>query len=345
VRGRARGAAVAAAAIAAIATACGASATAAISDTVGELHFAMATTVWIAARGDSESATRAAVRSAFAEVRRLEDIVSTFDAASDASRVNRSAGGDAVAVAAELADLLATSQRLTRATDGAFSILVGPLLDVWRAAEEAGGAPEESALAHARTLADPDLLAISGARVALLRPGMRIDLGGVAKGFAADRALAVLRAAGVRAAIVNLGGSSIAAFGDAGDRLRGWPVELPGASLAVFRLRDAALSTSSARGRSLAGEGSRPGHIVDPTTGRLLERAAVAVVLHRSATDAEALSKALLLRASEAGPILAAAGADGVLLRPDEIPACSEAFRSALADCTVLPPAGAAARS
>jgi thiamine biosynthesis lipoprotein len=305
----------------------------------------MATLVRIAARGPSEAAVRTAVRAAFAEIRRLEDIVSTFDPASDASRLNRSAGAEPISVAPELAELLTRSQALSRQTDGAFSVLVGPLLEAWRNAETEGSFPDPAQIDRALGLGRPGLVAIAGRRVGLRRSGMRIDLGGVAKGFAADRALGVLRARGVAAAIVDLGGSSIAAFGDAGDGAAGWPVALPvddddGSPWTdpVLRLREGSLSTSVSKGRPLA-PGGRPGHIVDPRDGRLLDLDAVAIVRHASATEAEALSKALLVLAADAAPIFGAAAADGVLLvrSPAQI-LCTPGFRTFAESCTVLDP-------
>jgi FAD:protein FMN transferase len=311
---------------------------------VVEVHFAMATPVRIAARGVGETAVRRAVRSAFAEIRRLEDILSTFDPASDASRLNRSAGDGGVSVAPELADLLVRSGALSARTGGTFSVLVGPLVETWRMALSAGRPPDPRAIERARALARSELVTVTGRRVSLAERGMRIDLGGIAKGFAADRALEVLRESGTSAAIVDLGGSSIAAFGDAGDGRRGWPVALPAAARAddervpVLWLRDAALSTSATRGRELV-PGAHRGHIVDPRSGRLLDVDAVAFVRHASATDAEALSKALVVLGSDAAPILGASSAEAaVVYYPGARALCTPGFRSLVAGCTVLSP-------
>jgi len=313
---------------------------------VVEVHFAMSTPVRIAARGSAEAPVRAAVRAAFAEIRRLEDILSTFDPGSDASRVNRSSGGEPVAVAAELAELLGRSRSLSLRTGGAFSVLVGPLVETWRAAVATGRTPEPAQIERALALARPDLVTIDGLRVRMAATGMRIDLGGIAKGFAADRALDRLRTKGASAAIVDLGGSSIAAFGDAGDGESGWPVAIPNAEPAdagdpwsggVLRLRDGALSTSATYGRSLV-PGSGRGHIVDPRTGRLLEADAMAIVRHPAATDAEALSKALLILGDEAAPVLRAADAEGLLIDAAARARCTPGFRSIARGCTVLRP-------
>lgn len=176
---------------------------------------------------------------------------------------------------------------------------------------------------------------------------MRVDLAGIAKGFAADRVLGGLRRAGATAGLINFGGSSIAAFGDAGDGLPGWPVEPPSLETAAgtrepgtIRLCQSALSTSSAFGRATEVQGRRFGHVIDPRTGWPLDAEAVAMVRHRSATVAEALSKALLIDGPQAEPIAARAGAQGLLLRPGAPPLCSPGFRAEIALCTNGSPGG-----
>ena len=309
---------------------------------VAELHFRMATPVLVVARGHDERLLRAAVRQAFTSLRRLEERLSTFIASSDASRLNEAAGRGAILVSPDLSALLATSTRLAADSRGSFSILVGPLVELWHRAAESGIEPDARAIAAARSLVDPAGLVVVGNRARLARAGMRIDLGGIAKGFAADRLLAGLREAGAEAALVNLGGSSIAAFGDAADGGRGWPIELPqpdgdtAGPAPILRLRNAALSTSATRGHVLAVGSRTIGHIVDPRTGLPLALDATAVVRHRSATVAEADSKALLVLDAEAGfEVLRAHGADGIRVAPGAPIACSAGFRAEVPACRV----------
>lgn len=318
-------------------------------DTIVEVHFAMGTPVAITARGDDAERTRAAMRAAFREIRRLETLLSAWDPDSATSRLNRDAGGAPHAVAPELVDVLHAALRLARATDGAFSVLVGPVVDAWRAAEP--DAPDAAQLARATALANPRGLVLDGDGAALRHAGMRVDLDGIAKGVAADRALALLRAHGVRAAIVNLGGSSMAAFGDAGDGARGWPVELPSGAAAatsdpaVVRLVDEALSVSASGAGESDGDGApaRRRTIVDPRSGRRIAHDATALVLHRSATDAEAWSKALLVHGTADLADLDGPGVQAVLLLDGGADAtvCTARFRKLPGVCKVPTPAAA----
>jgi thiamine biosynthesis lipoprotein len=334
-------------------------------DAIVEVHFAMGTPVAITARGDDAERTRTAIRAAFREIRRLESVLTAWDPDSETSRVNRDAGGPPHEVAAELVTVVDAALRLTHETDGAFSILVGPIVDAWRAADmDAADAPQPVALARATTLARPQDLLRDGRSLALRRAGMRLDLDGIAKGVAADRALAILRAHGVRAAIVNLGGSSMAAYGDAGDGAPGWPVEIPlpatGAAVArpptltaaapsrsaaahaiTVRLVDEALSASSS---STAEGDDGPGRrrvIVDPRNGQRVTRDATAVVLHRSATDAEAWSKALLVGGWHHAALLAQHDVQAILLEGPHLPLCTARFHNRAGDCKDLRSAAA----
>jgi thiamine biosynthesis lipoprotein len=311
-------------------------------DAIVEVHFAMGTPVAITARGDERERTRAAMRAAYREIRRLESILTAWDPDSETSRLNRDAGGAPHEVAPELSAVVDAATRLSRETDGGFSILVGPIVDAWRAGEP--GTPEPAVLARATMLARPDDLVLHGRRVELRRAGMRLDLDGIAKGFAADRALDVLRAHGVRAAIVNLGGSSMAAFGDAGDGARGWPVEVPSSAASdtiTVRLVDEALSASSSRTTAADDGLARKRVIVDPRTGGRIDRDVTAIVVHGSATDAEAWSKALVVRGGRDAALLVEHGAQAMLLDGSDGPLCTARFHNRPGDCKVLRPAAA----
>jgi len=276
-----------------------------VADVV-EIHFAMATPVLIAARGSDPTGLRSAVHQAFAEIRRLEETCSNFDPASDVSRVNLSTGGAPVKVPPTLTELVDAAVWLRVATDGAFTVTVGPLVDLWAAAGRRNAWPSAPDLAAARRRSATDPI-VGPDTIALTVPGMRIELGGIAKGFAADRALAILRGSGASAALVNLGGSSMAAFGDAGTRGSGWPIEVPASidttpsRLRAIALQDQALSVSGSFGHAVVIDGHRVGHVIDPRSGRALEHDAVAVALHSSATTAEALSKAVLILGADHG--------------------------------------------
>jgi thiamine biosynthesis lipoprotein len=256
---------------------------------VTEIHYVMGTYFGITAEG---AAARPAMRACFREARRLEAAFSRFQPTSELSRVNATAGVP-LEVSADFARLLRRAQALGTATRGAFDVTVGTLTELWRR----GGEPSGDELAAGRAGVGGTHVRLDGDHVTVAR-GTQLDFDGIAKGYAVEVCTGRLRAAGIRRALASLGGSSIAAIGGPpGERAWRLPVRGPHPDeiVGVLHLRDAAASISATFG---AGGRSRPGtvaHILDPRTGRPLAEEAVGVVVARSATDAEAYSKAVLV--------------------------------------------------
>jgi thiamine biosynthesis lipoprotein len=259
----------------------------AMAEPVVELHYVMGTWYRVTAEGES---ARPAMRRCFQEARRLESVFSRFDPNSELSRIN--AAGGPIQASDDFVRLLRRSRDLAAASDGAFDVTVGALTEVWRR----GGVPDGAALTAARAGVGGDHVTLDGSRVALAS-GTRLDFDGIAKGFAVDACARLLRAAGVRSALVSLGESSVYALG-APPGTSYWELALrgidPEEAVGTLRLRDQAASISATFGAAGPGAG-RVGHIVDPRTGVALAAPAVAVTLARSATDAEAWSKVALL--------------------------------------------------
>ena len=245
-----------------------------------QVHYVMGTYFRISAEGPG---AEEAMRRCFRDARRLESVFSRFDASSELSRVN-AAGGEPVHVSPDFARLLSRAQALTVATDGAFDVTVGGLTEAWRGEHD----PDEFVLAGRRAGVGSERVVLRDDRLAL-SSGTRLDFDGIAKGYAVDACVAILRAAGVEQALVSLGESSVYALGPR-------PVQLavrgldPEEVVATLSLRDEGVSISA----SVGGSTVRP-HIVDPRSGRPVREPAVAVVVAGSATDAEAYSKALVL--------------------------------------------------
>ena len=259
------------------------------AEPVTELHYVMGTYYRITAEGPDVVAV---LRGCFQDARRLEEVYSRFEADSELSRVNATAGTPRE-VSDEFARLLKRSLALGAATGGAFDVTVGPLTELWRAGE---GKPSPEAVAAARARVGAEHVRLDG-RTLELPAGHRLDFDGIAKGWAVDGCVARLRAAGIERALVSLGESSVYALGaPAGEP--GWELEVRGAepdeAVGVLHLRDEGLSVSATFGGGGRG-GRAAGHVVDPHTGEALAEPAVAAVVSASATDAEAYSKALLL--------------------------------------------------
>ncbi|HTO06115.1 MAG TPA: FAD:protein FMN transferase, partial [Myxococcota bacterium] len=208
-------------------------------------------------------------------------------------------------------------------TRGTFDVTVGPLIALWKAAAEAGRLPGAAELAAARARVGAERVAVDAAAgtVELRAPGAALDFGGIAKGWALDRACERLRAAGVTRALLTFGESSIAAIG-AAPGWDGWGIALSdagGGFAGTVELRDRSLSTSGSLGQYVEIGGRRFGHVIDPRSGQPLERARVAIVLAGDGARAEALSKALLILGERDGVALleAEGGAEGLLLDED----------------------------
>ncbi len=283
---------------------------------------AMGTLLEISLEGEDAVALARARDAVFAEVRRLDALLSNWSAESGVSRLNRAAGAGAERVDPALADLLAASLRHAIQTRGSFDVSVGPLVALWRQAAVRNALPSEQEISETRSRVGATRIAIlPDARVAL-PAGMQVDLGGIAKGFALDRALPILHAAGVSSALLNFGQSSSWALGAPHDSPDGWRLlaRAPeGGFAGVLTLRDRALSVSSSLGQWLTIEGRRFGHVIDPRSGRPLEHRREALVVAPDAAEAEALSKALLVLGEVEGLEVVASqpGCEGLLLDED----------------------------
>jgi thiamine biosynthesis lipoprotein len=250
--------------------------------------------------GTDRAELRELAAGAFAEVEREEAIFSTYRAESAVTRLNRRAGMGAIAVPPDLHRILVEARRYRDLTRGTFDVTVGPLMALWQgAARPPSDVRIEQILS--RVGQDKVVLAADGT-VDLTREGMEIDLGGIAKGWVLDRVRdAWTGREGLESALLEFGQSSVWAIG-APPGSPAWNLALrapDGEVLALLRLRDRALSVSATFGSSHEIEGRRYGHVVDPRTGRALERERVGAVVAADATEAEALSKALLVLAEE----------------------------------------------
>ncbi len=284
--------------------ACVGRAPASVPALVSDGRYRMGTVLEIQLVGRSQDELRRRLEAAFEETAQLDVLLSRFEETSDVSRLNRAAGRGAVPVDPRTAAVLERAVDVAVLTRGGFDVTIGPLVELWTRAAERGRLPGAAELEGARSLVGAQRIGIDAeGRVALPTRGMSIDLGGIAKGFALDRLVPVLRADGVDAALLSFGQSSVWALG-APPGEKGWRLLLRGARdgfAGVLTLREQALSVSSSLGRWSEIGGRRYGHVIDPRTGRPLTRGLQAVVVSPSATLAEALSTALLILDKDEG--------------------------------------------
>jgi thiamine biosynthesis lipoprotein len=236
-----------------------------------------------------------AARRALDEADRLEAELSIFQPESDISRVNREAHAWPVGAGAALFDLLARARELHAATEGAFDVTSTPLSRCWGFLHRAGRRPSDEEIAEARARVGMEGVELDpvGRTVRFRRPGIELNLGGIGKGYAVARMGAQLRASGVRQALVSAGSSSMLALGS------GWTIDVRSPvverPLVRLRLSGAALGTSGGGRQFVEIDGVRYGHVIDPRTGRPARGLLSATVICDDATDADALSTALLV--------------------------------------------------
>ena len=253
-----------------------------------------------------------AVAAGLDEVDRLDALLSHYRAETPLSRLNREAAQGPVAVEPELADLLDVCLRWSRDSDGAFDVTVGPLMKAWGFFRGEGRLPDAARLRAARELVGFRHVRVDRERhsVRFDRPGVELDLGGIGKGYAADRAASVLRARGVTSALVNLGGSSVYGLG-APPGGSAWEVSLadptaPARRAASVALRDRALSVAGGYERYFVKDGVAYSHIMDPRRGRPVRGVLSVAVVSASATDGDALDDALFVLGLERSRALVA---------------------------------------
>jgi len=231
--------------------------------------------------------------------------MSDYDNASELMRLCAGAGGPPVPVSAELFFVLSKAQEVSRQSDGAFDVTVGPVVQLWRAARKRRKLPDAEKLAEARELVGWRNVRLDKDRraVQLLKPGMKLDLGGIAKGYAADQALAVLKKQGIERALVAAGGDIAVSGPPPGSD--GWKIAiatLPGeGDPGRLVLHHAAVSTSGDAEQFVEIDGKRYSHIVDPRTGIGLIGRMSATVVARRGIDADSLTKVVAVLGPEKG--------------------------------------------
>ena len=247
----------------------------------------------------NSATAEAAFASAFARIAELDDILSDYDPDSELSRLSKSAPTVApVAISDDLLRLLQRAVSLSRCSDGAFDVTIGPLSRLWRRARRQRQLPGAERLEQARAAVGyrhMRLDAVHGT-AQLLQPRMRLDLGGIAKGYAADAALAALHRAGIERALVNAGGD-IATSGTPPDKL-GWrvgiaPLQAKAGPSRFVLLAGSAVATSGDAWQFVEINGRRYSHIIDPQTGMGLTRRSSVTVIAADGTTADGLASAV----------------------------------------------------
>lgn len=247
---------------------------------------------------------------------RYEGLFSKSIPTSDVSRLN-AAGGEAVRVDGETAALLQTALQWSERSGGLFDPVIGSLTFLWNFGEDRGerDLPPEDAIREALAHTGRDKLALDGVMARLTDPEARIDLGGIAKGYIADRMKDYLLQNGVESAVISLGGNVLLVGEKPGAQPFRVGLQKPfadGELLAAIEARDCSVVTSGVYERWFTHGGKRYHHILDPRTGYSAESGVLGVtVVSQRSVDGDALSTILLLLGEEEG-LRFAEGLDGV---------------------------------
>jgi thiamine biosynthesis lipoprotein len=259
----------------------------------------MGTVARIVVYAPNAGAAAAATRSAFERIHELDNILSDYQTESELNRLSHQSGGPPVKVGADLFRVLSAAQSLAVRSDGAFDVTAAPVIRLWRRARRQRALPDSDRLAAALALTGFRWLTLDVKQQTahLAKSGMLLDVGGIAKGYAADQALQALKRAGIDRALVALGGDI--AVSDPPVGKKGWTVEiaslnLPGApNPRPLLLRNAAVSTSGDAEQFVELGGIRYSHIIDPRTGQALTGRRSVTVVAAKGIDSDALATAV----------------------------------------------------
>ena len=274
----------------------------------GESHqyrYVMGTSVQVQAFGGDDATRKAAIDEAFGAFAEVDRLMSNYRDDSELALINRRAATSAVAVSDPMFSVLEAARRVSAASHGAFDVTVGPLVRLWGFYDKQPHLPTAAELAAVRPLVDYRNVLLDAERrsVRFARPDVEIDLGGIAKGFAAEVAASVLRRRGL-AGFIDAGGNQYLLGAPPGKRL--WTVgiknpDAAGRVMGVVETEETSVSTSADSYNFLVADGRKYGHILDPRTLHPATDALSVTILSRDGTLADAMSKAAFILGPKAG--------------------------------------------
>jgi thiamine biosynthesis lipoprotein len=281
----------------------------------------------IAVAADSNTAKQC-IEAAFIEIEKVDKLMSYHKSDSEISELNRDGFARAVRVSKSTYEVLQKSIEFSKLSGGAFDVTVGPLVDLWRSAQDTNSLPTDDELQQARSKVGFDKLILDANQtsVRFAIEGMRVDLGGIAKGYAIDKAVEAMQRGGALGGMVDIGGE-VRCFGLPPVGQKKWRIGLQnpdkakdgfnaGTPLLILNLTDAAVATSGHYRRFVTIGGKRYSHIVDPESGHSSESLASVTIISKRAIDADALSTAVSVMGAEKGLALIASipATDAILI-------------------------------
>jgi len=270
----------------------------------------------VAVASDEQTAQRS-IEAAFKQLHRLDRLMSSYKSDSELTRINRTAGEKPVKISPETFSLLEESGRYWQMTDGAFDITVGPIIDLWHRCADANTLPTKQQITRAKKAAGFEKLILdaNAQTVRFTVPGMKIKLGGIAKGYAVDKALEAMKKAGAAGGMVDAGGD-IACFGKTANGSKSWIIGLQNPAGARADITDRSLVLSlelneKQNANAVATSGNyqrfsrigpkRYSHIINPKTARTADALTSVTIIAPDATSADALATAVSVTGPEKG--------------------------------------------
>lgn len=265
------------------------------------------------------------IKSAVDRVLEIDEKMSAFRPDSEISMLNRKSGGEFQKVSEDTFHLLKRSVEISRASAGAFDITTRPLIELWGIGKKGDFVPTARKISDILPLVDyRDLvLDTKSCAAALKRPGQAVDLGGIAKGYAADEVKRILASGNVKNALINLGGNIVAMGCRPDGQLWNVGVQNPlaqrGEYLGVLAVKDKTIVTSGSNEKFFIKSGVRYHHILDPRTGAPAQNSLLSVTaVCNCSTDADALTTAFFVLGPQKGALLLEAfGAEAIFVTED----------------------------
>jgi thiamine biosynthesis lipoprotein len=302
--------------------------------TYKESRTAMYTTCTITVLSRSPVKAKEAIDAGFAEIKRLESLLNYYSIDSEITAINNNAGKGPVKVSTETLDIIEKALAIAEATRGAFNPTIGPVMKLWESSRQDPEHPLPSGQIISETLKLVDYGKINinkaDSEIFLMDAGMEIDLGGIAKGYAADSAIGTIRASGIRSALVSIAGD-IKGIGLKNEN-KPWRVGVQDPRsksgsreeeyeiITTINLSDRAVSTSGDYQRFFLKDGKRYHHIIDPRTGYPTESRLISVsVMASEGYIADGLSTGIFILGPERGvDLLESMDLDGIIVDMDK---------------------------
>ncbi len=243
-----------------------------------------------------------AIKEAFDAIKKVDELMSTYKPESEVSILNRQGKNQ---LSPQTTQIIQEAIKFSEMTEGAFDITCGPLINLWKRAKKEEKIPTLQEIEEAKNLVSYKKIALEGDLVKFGQLGMEIDLGGIAKGWAVDKAIQALRKRKVKAALVNAGGDLYALGRRSLWKKWGVGIQHPRDQekiLTTIEVSNRGVATSGDYRRYFTLEGRRFSHIVDPRTGETVEEVPMSVtVVAPDATTADALATGIFVLGPEEG--------------------------------------------